>query len=482
MSAMKNKLNEPNHLPLVVDLDGTLVRVDTTHEILFRTFTTAPYKTLRILFRFRHERAKLKIALLELVDLSSFTFPINSEIASMMQREVDSGRTVVVATGATESVASYVTQKLPFKIGAVYSSTETLNLIGTKKAQFLNEKFGSGKYLYAGNSKEDVHVFKSAFSAVLVNFSSKHERNFKIAASFSRRNGFLAAWRAARPWQWSKNMLILLPLLAAMEIPDGAALKSFIAFISFSFLASSVYILNDLVDLNSDRLHADKKTRSFASGDLTIVQGLGISVSLGVAAFLISVVLAPALLNLLIAYFVITAGYTLYFKRLLIIDTLLLASLYCLRVIVGGVASEIPISFWLLSLVFTLFVSLSVLKRFAEVSKLDSRGKQVARGRGYSFETSGFLLSMGLSTGLSSIIVLMTYLYLNVQSGAKGEEKYLLLIVCLYWVAHIWMQAVKGRVGGDPVFFALRDKVSLASLIIVALLWMLPSQNFDWLI
>jgi 4-hydroxybenzoate polyprenyltransferase len=277
-------------------------------------------------------------------------------------------------------------------------------------------------------------------------------------------NTWRAAFKALRPHQWAKNVLILVPLLAAHVHGWSHVAQTVLAVVAFCMCASSVYVLNDLLDLAADRAHTRKSRRPFAAGDLSIAAGLIMAPVLLAIAVVIAGFLPVKFELAFAAYYLVTVSYSFALKGVVIVDTLLLAGLYTLRIIAGAAASEVPLSFWLLLFAVFLFLSLAFVKRFAELDSLRRQQRLRAVGRGYHVEDLPLLQSLGIAAGYMSVLVLALYINSPEIQALYQRPKliWLLCVLMLYWISRVWMKAQRGRMHDDPVVFALKDRVSLA--------------------
>jgi 4-hydroxybenzoate polyprenyltransferase len=284
--------------------------------------------------------------------------------------------------------------------------------------------------------------------------------------------------RTLRPHQWTKNLLLLVPLLAAHRLADFAALGAvLLSVIAFSLCASSMYVLNDLLDLETDREHPRKSMRPFAAGEVSVATGLALSPMLLAAGALIAFTLPTKFLLALAAYCALALAYSFVLKRFVLLDALLLAGLYTSRIIAGAATASVALSFWLLLFSVFLFLSLAFVKRYAELEDLRRRQRLQALGRGYRVEDLAVLRSFGTASGYLSVLVLA--LYINSpdiqQLYHRPKAVWMLCILVLYWISRVWMTADRGGMHDDPVIFALRDRVSLglgalaAIIVIVAI-------------
>lgn len=269
--------------------------------------------------------------------------------------------------------------------------------------------------------------------------------------------------KAIRIHQWSKNILVFVPLLTAHKLSDPHLfLKALDAFLAFSLCASGVYLLNDLVDLDSDRRHPKKKNRPFAAGDLSLITGKILIPCFFAASLLIAFRVESHVALLLLLYAVLTTAYSLSLKKIALIDVMILATLYTIRLFTGAMATGVPISHWLLAFSMFFFLNLAFVKRFSELHLLHVADSEVGIGRGYMGKDLGLISDLGTSSGYVSVVILALY----VQSETISElyrRSQLLWLLCplfLYWISRIWLMTRRGLMHDDPILFAIRDKVS----------------------
>jgi 4-hydroxybenzoate polyprenyltransferase len=290
-----------------------------------------------------------------------------------------------------------------------------------------------------------------------------------------RPNKLKAAIKELRPHQWAKNVLLFVPLYFSHQYNDlRLVFTAFMAFLSFSFCASSIYVLNDLVDLPSDRLHRSKKTRPLAAGTLTIPEGLALSMSALVLSVLLAAVFVnPKFILVLVGYVGLTTAYSLVLKQKMIVDVLTLASLFTYRVVAGGVAVDVKISPWLLAFSIFFFTSLAFVKRYSELMQLD-RSQQSLAGRNYVPADIPIIASAGPATGLLAVLVFALYINspITMQYYSRPEALWGICLVLVYWLMRIWFLAARGKMHDDPVLFAVKDRISLAAgaVVVVCLL------------
>lgn len=481
MVSTSGAVEQPNpdqsRIPLCVDMDGTLLRTDVLLEGMLRLLRRNPgFVFLLMIWAFRG-RPALKSEVAKRVDLPVETLPVNAAFLGWLQSEKARGRRLVLCTAAWHSIARAVASR--FRIfDEVLATEDDENLSGRHKANRLVAKFGEQGYDYAGNGLRDLPVWQHARSAIVVQPSLGLTRTIgrvpNVERTFRASSRRLTSWvRAFRLHQWTKNVLVLVPALAAHRILEPSTLVQVgVAFFSFSLAASGNYLLNDLLDLDADRAHATKHRRPFASGDLQIHEGVLLSTLLMVTGTILGgLVLGPVFLTVLLAYLLVSFWYSLALKRHAMVDIMCLAALYTLRIIAGSAATEIEPTFWLLAFSMFLFLSLAAAKRVTELRALVAKGRSTTAGRGYEVDDLPLLLTFGVAAGYVSVLVMALY----VQSGAEAlyAEPRLLWLICpvlLYWISRIWLKTYRGQLDEDPVVFALTDRPSLLAATVCAIL------------
>ncbi|MEQ1636273.1 MAG: UbiA family prenyltransferase [Methylococcales bacterium] len=462
---MANKLNTP----LCVDLDGTLIHSDLLLETFLLLVKRNPVYLLLIIAWLLGGKASLKAEIAKRVNLNPAALPYNLAFLDWLEKQRAAGRELWLCTASNYRLANLVAEHLQIFTG-VFASTDTLNLSGRKKAQQLAEKFGVNGFDYCGNHRVDLAVWEVSQAAVVVNASEILTKTAasltEVSATFpkSGSNLFHSMLKALRLHQWAKNVLIFVPLIAAHKISDPLAINhALLAFLAFGLCASSVYLLNDMLDLEDDRQHYRKSKRPFAAGDLSLLVGFALVPTLLLAAVLFAVSLPKLFWGVLGAYYGLTVAYSFALKRLVLVDTITLAGLYTVRIVAGAMAISVPLSFWLLLFSIFLFYSLALVKRYAELDAMQRQGKLTAVGRGYHIEDLPILHSLGAASG--SLCVLVLALYINSPSVEPlyryPQVLWLLCVLLLYWISRTWLKTHRGEMHGDPVVFALKDKTSL---------------------
>ncbi len=464
-------------LPLCVDLDGTLVKSDTLADSLCVLARTHPADLLRLPAWLAHGKARLKREVTVRATLDAAHLPYNEALIVYLREQSASGRRLFLTTGADWHVAERVAKHFGL-FQEVFSSDGATNLTGAQKLRLLEERFGPGGFVYVGNSRKDLPLLTASEGAMLANPTAGLERSLKrrkIPVQNVFRDRAPAArsmWRALRVHQWAKNVLIFLPLLLAHALGMGALIQSALAFLSFSTVASSTYIVNDLLDLASDRNHATKRRRPFAAGDLSVLAGFSLAFVLFAAGVLISIPMAPRFTSWLLIYCAVTLAYSLYCKRVVIVDVIILSALYTLRILAGAAAARVPISDWMAGFSIFFFFSLALVKRFSELENLRARGAAPSNGRGYLVHDMEQLRAFGTGSAFASIVVFT--LYINNpevrQLYHHPQRLWLLTPLLIWWMSRVWLRASRGQMHEDPVIFALTDRASLLAGVAIFLI------------
>lgn len=464
--------------PLCVDLDGTLLRSDILYESLLALLARNPLYLFLIPFWLLGGKAAVKRQLASRVTLPAETLPYDDRVLGILRTTTQRPRVLCTASDLI------LVQPIADHLGVfdeVIASDGKTNLSGHNKATALVARFGERGFDYMGNGRVDLDVWAHAGGAIVVNNGSalarEAARHTEVLGHLPAQNGGLLTWvKALRIYQWLKNLLVLVPLLTAHRFLDpDAVLDAGIAFLAFGLCASGVYLLNDLLDLTPDRMHARKRKRPFAAGTLPLLHGLLAAPLLTLLGFALAFTCSPTFAAVLLCYYVMTLAYSLKLKRMVMIDVVLLAALYTVRIVGGTVAIGSELSFWLLAFSMFVFLSLAMLKRYTELAAALADGKDLALGRGYSVADLPLVQSLG--TAAAYIGVLVFALYINSpESMELYRNPKLLWLLCpilLYWISRMWIVSHRGGMHDDPIVFAAMDRgsqivIGLCVLVVLA--------------
>jgi 4-hydroxybenzoate polyprenyltransferase/phosphoserine phosphatase len=454
--------------PLCVDLDGTLVKSDTLVDSLLVLLRRYPLSALKT-FRWALDgRAALKARVTSMVSLDVAHLPYNRPLLEYLERERGLGRRIYLTTGADLRLAERIAAHLGIFDGVLGSDGST-NLTGDHKLASLRSKFEGEDFDYIGNARPDLPLLEHAGAAMLANphaslQSLLKSRQITIHQHFldraSRKKAFL---KALRVHQWAKNVLIFVPLLLAHVLKPQLFLQAILAFLCFSFCASATYIVNDLLDIETDRRHPKKRFRPFAAGDLQASTGIVL-----IAAFLCvglagAFFLPVTFLGWLLLYLAVTLSYSLALKKLVLIDVIVLSGLYTVRMLAGGAATNTSISTWLAGFSVFLFFSLAMVKRFSEMQNLRERGNAPSNDRGYLVADIEQLRSFGTASAYAAVVVFSLYISGDnvTKLYAHPVRMWLIVPLMILWISRVWLLASRGQMNEDPVIFAVTDRMSL---------------------
>jgi len=472
------KTDQEKEALLCVDLDGTLVATDLLWESLLLLLKKRPLSLVRLPAWLLGGRAHLKRQVAARVVPDPACLPYREDVLDLIGEQSAMGVRVVLATASDCNVAGRIASHLGL-FSTVLASNGRDNLKGSKKLQAIRELAAGRKFDYAGDAAADLPLWEASRTALLVNPSNLLLRRARrvvpdlrvLGAHTSKSRAIV---NSLRPIQWSKNFLLFVPLILSHRIAEpGALLGVMWAFVSFSLCASAVYIINDLLDLEADRGHPRKRNRPLASGALQITAGLGLIPILLALGLFIAVATQPSLfLVALIGYLALSSAYSLYLKRLMIVDVLVLGGLYTLRLITGGIAVDVVLSQWLLAFSLFLFFSLAFVKRYSELRTTIEHGTTRANGRDYDINDWSMVGTVGPASGYLAVLVLALYINSDQVSVLYQRPEFLWLLApaLLYWITRIWFLAHRGVMADDPIVFTIKDRVSyLMAAIVVAL-------------
>jgi len=454
---------------LCVDLDGTLIRGNVLWECVLVLLKTRPLLLVMVPFWLISGRVSLKRKLAERIHLDPARLPYRQQVIDFLQREKAAGRRIALATAADRELAETISSYLGL-FDEVHASDGQLNLKGANKAVFLAQHFAATGFEYLGDSAADVEVWRSARAAYVVGTEARAGQAAAVTtlkgtilepqASFRTS---LRTWSSAiRGHHWAKNLLLFLPLVLSHNLAVEPLVRTLAGFALFGFCASGLYILNDLLDLHSDREHPWKKDRPFAAGDISIPEGLLASFVLLSCALGLAFVLDVPFGFALLGYAALTMLYSLYFKKIALLDVFVLSSFYSFRILAGALISSTPLSQWFLAFSLFFFLSLAMAKRYSELLHASDLVNAGNSGRGYHTGDRELLLALGVGSSFSAVVIFSLYVHSQDVGLLYSSPEFLFLLcpIILYWLSRTWLLAHRGELKEDPVTLAIRDPVS----------------------
>jgi len=471
-------------IPLCVDLDGTLIRGDLLYEALARLSKGGLVPLIQAPLWLSRGRAGFKREVANRVALEPSSLPYDERLIEFLRGEKSRGRRLVLVTASDLLWAEQVAAHLEL-FDEVMGSDGSTNLEGETKARALVERFGDRGFDYAGNGPADLPVWKKARRAIAVNAPPAIENGL-------RQDGNLAEsfppvpltgktlFEAIRVRQWVKNSLVFIPIITAHKLQDaGILLAGGLAFAAISLCASGIYLINDLLDLDSDRVHPDKRGRPLASGTLSIPLAAVLSLILMATGIAISLKLPADAVKLVGVYLIATTAYSFFLKRRVLLDVFTLSFLYTLRVLLGGAATGLLLSPWFLAFSVFTFLSLAFCKRASELVRLRRAETMETPGRAYFARDHLTVQSCGITSAYLAAIVLALYLQSDTVKRLYASPAWLWLLVpvFLYWISRIWVLVNRGAMDEDPVLFATRDRITYVTAMISAVVLVLATYG-----
>jgi len=457
---MNTDTDTPEHtdIPLCVDLDGTLIRTDSLVETAALFMKQHFLMVALFPFWLLDGRARFKEEIARRIELDAAHLPYEPDVLEFINQARSAGREVILCTGANRRYAEAVAGHLKLFDG-IMASDATNNLSGQEKQRALTQRFGKGGYDYIGNDSKDLPAFHDARKSLLVSptWRLRREQNSLINAEVlvpESPPSIGMYISQLRLHQWLKNILLFVPLLASHRFGEPQAiLDTVLGFIAFSFCASSVYVLNDLMDLPADRRHPRKRNRPFASGTIHPNQGLWLIPLLAFIGFALASLLTFEFVLALLLYYLLSLNYNLWAKNLAVLDTLFLSGLYTLRIIAGAAAISVVPSFWLLAFSMFFFLSVALAKRYSELVNLELESDQRVPGRQYQTVDLNTIISQGAASGYAAVLVMA--LYINSEEVYENySHPQIIWLTCpllLYWINKLWLNAQRREMHDDPL-------------------------------
>ncbi len=464
-------------VPLFIDLDGTLINSDLLYESFFTLLRTRPLLCLLVPFwLLRGGKAYMKHMIAQHAGIDAAAIPYNQPFLEYLRNESATNRELVLATASNHELAGRIADHLGIFSGVIASDAHS-NISGKRKLEMIRQWAGARPFDYAANARIDLTIWKHARRGIVVNPATgvlkAAGRVTDIEQVFTTDGtGLLAYLGAMRMYQWTKNVLLFVPLLTAHKFTNPSLIgHELLAFAAFSLCSSGVYVLNDLLDLPADRAHPRKQLRPFAAGKLPLSHGILMACLLPVAGLAIGYSISMQFLGILSLYLVTTSAYSIRFKAYAVVDVLLLASLYTLRVFAGASVIQVTLSFWLFAFSIFIFLSLALVKRCSELVMMTATDRTTMSGRGYQLTDLAHLQMMGISSGYLSILIIA--LYINspdiVAQYTHPQGLWILCPALLFWISRVWLKTGRGEMHDDPLIFTIRDIGSQIVMLICVL-------------
>lgn len=464
--------------PLIIDLDYTLARTDTLVESIVELATRRPLRFAALLPVLLRGRAAFKMKVANAAQIDYATLPYDDEILNLARERRAEGGEVWLATAADQRIAQNVADHLQLFDGVIASDGEH-NLKGEAKAAMLAARFPDG-FDYIGDSRADIAVWINARKIYVAGNSASVTRRLE-RSGLKPTHRFEHPRMGARDWvkalrlhQWSKNLVLFVPLLLAQEFRDSATVaKAFLGIIAFGLVASATYLFNDMNDLAADRGHFGKRYRALASGRLSLPNAMAVSAAMLLAGLVGAFMLQPGFAFVLIAYLALTMAYSLWLKAQPLVDIFVIGGLFTIRVEAGVVLTEQQGSLWLTSFAMILFGSLALAKRHAELIRAIADGREVV-GRGYRAPDVSLTVALGVAMAAMSVLVMLLYMHFDAARTMlyyRVEPLFFVPLILASWLMRIWLKAHRGVLHDDPVVFALKDRTSLLHAAAVGLCW-----------
>jgi 4-hydroxybenzoate polyprenyltransferase len=472
---MQTIVNEPvpdRLVPLIVDLDGTLLRSDLLIESTFAYIGADPVRVLSLPGALSRGKAALKSMIARDQEIDVAHLPYDGAVLDLIHAARAEGRPAYLASASNERYVAAIASHLGIFDGW-FASNDEINLSAATKAQRLVEVFGEKGFDYIGNSQADLAVWKVARGCIAARPSSTLLRKLPSVAPDVKILGEPEGTSVARAWikllrlhQWSKNLLVFVPLVTAQRFELSSFVEAIGAFFAFSLAASSIYVVNDLVDLSADRKHRSKKHRPLAAGSLSVIDAIIVALVLMVVALIIAAVIGPLFVAVVASYFLLTTAYTFFLKRKMMIDIVALASLYTIRVIGGGAAISVSISEWLLGFSMCIFTSLALIKRYVELAVRDDANLPDPTNRNYRKSDLNVIGALAASAAFNAVTIFALYISSDTVRSLYAHPLVLWLAcpILMYWLGRMLLMAHRRLMDDDPIVFALRDRNSQLSL------------------
>ncbi len=468
---------------IAVDLDLTLLHHDTLHEQLVR-LAFMPRLLPGLLAALVKGKAAVKAYCADHVVLDMRSLRACEEVLGFLRQEREAGSYIVLCTAADQRVAQAVADSLGI-FDEVIASKSGINLKGASKAKALVERFPDG-FIYAGDHEADLDVWTVSDGIVLVG-----ARPATVRRAQSLGKPIIGQFRllgqarlSPRVWakqmrvhHWSKNVLMFVPLILAHQwLNFDIVFSTILGFLLLLLVTSASYFINDLADIDADRMHATKRNRPIASGSLPLMQALIFPLVVIPVALLLSAILNPWFAVGLTGYLAITLAYSFGLKRVPLLDTFIIGVLFTTRILMGAAFVGTALPVWLLTFSMFFFFSMATAKRHTEIVRAATVGGDSLASRGYEARDAPLTLSLGVGAALASLVILVLYMVdeaFRTVGYARPEFLWIITLFLAIWIGRIWLLTHRGQMNDDPVSFALRDRWSQLLAIMIAICFLI---------
>ena len=460
---------------IAVDLDNSLLHVDTLHEGIVQLLSRKPWMIVILLFKLFSGKAAFKRFVHEQAPIEVSALPVRAEFLDYLHEQKARGRRIGLFSAARQEIVDGCSDRFGIFDVAV-GTTSDVNLAGRSKLARIQEHFGQD-FVYAGDSAADLAIWRESKGAIYLGRSkilkARVARVAQVERDMTIGHPGLKTWiRALRVHQWPKNLLVFIPAMLSIPVLTPVdLLDTVLAFVALCVIASATYIINDLADVAADRLHASKKSRPFASGAIPLRDGIVVALGLTVLAVGLTSLLPLQSAVTLAVYAVVSLTYSFQLKRIAILDVLCLGFLFTVRLAAGAALLENNAPYWLYAFSMFFFTSLAFVKRYTELASANGKSKKIP-GRGYQAEDLPLVLSAGLGAALCSIVVFLIYLgdrQFDEQIFKNPIWLGLSVAALAYWLLRTWLLTLRGQMHDDPVVFALKDRASYVLGLVVGL-------------
>jgi 4-hydroxybenzoate polyprenyltransferase len=458
--------------PLVVDLDGTLLPSDLLVETGIAYLALGPKAWMTLFGALKGGRAAIKAAIAKEIAVDPTVLPYNADVLALIAAAREAGRPVYLASASNEAYVSAIAAHL--ELDGWFASNASENLAGSAKTRRLVEAFGEFGFDYIGDSRADLAVWPAARRAIAVEPSASVRKQLRAShpavTIVPAPSGGWRSWlKLLRPHQWAKNTLVFVPMLTAHKLDLETIIAAVLAFVAFSVTASSVYVINDLVDIEADRRHPTKRNRALAAGKVSVKAAALVGPALTVVGLAIAAAVSWSVLALVAGYFALTLAYSVYLKRKMLIDTIVLAGLYTMRILTGAAAADLPVSEWLLGFSILMFTSLALIKRYVELATRVDADLPDPTNRNYRKSDLDIVAALAAASGFNAVTIFALYVSSDAVQHLYRSPKLLWFIcpILMYWLGRALLMAHRRYMEDDPIAFALRDRNSQLAFVLI---------------